>query len=243
MLRIGQVLAEARSMMDLIKSYGNPDVVYSFPPSANPPEVGKKETSRASFKAPSPTPSVTSRSLTTTVRTPGSYIPTQHGLAVRASTEVPFVPNLLACRLCGSKSHMLNECPILFYSDSNTDHLADWEDSTLGMAWAAVGFTEWQQHLVLPGYEDHVQYLPKGSKPYLMSNDNKRPKNIHGSGNNPNASGGSDRSNQGQGGYNQNQGNHGNQGGGYQGNQGGGRGKQIQPQCEPKPGSWIRWQG
>ena len=59
-----------------------------------------------------------------------------------------------------------------------------------------------------------------------MSNDNKRPKNSHGSGNNPNASDGSDRFNQGRGGYNQNQGNQGNQGGGYHGNQGGGRGKQ-----------------
>ena len=91
------------------------------------------------------------------------------------------------------------------------------------MAWVSVGFTEWQQHLVLPGYEDRVLLLPKGSKPYLMSKDNKRPKNSHGGGNNPNASGGS---NQGHGGYNQNQGNHGNQGGGYHGNKGGGRGKQ-----------------
>ena len=33
-----------------------------------------------------------------------------------------------------------------------------------------------------------------------MSNDNKRAKNSHGGGNNPNASGGSDHSNQGQGG-------------------------------------------
>ena len=60
---------------------------------------------------------------------------------------------------------MLNECPILYYSDSNTDHSADWEDSTLGMAWAAVGFAEWQQHLVLPGYEDRVLLLPKGVAP------------------------------------------------------------------------------
>ena len=55
MPRIGQILAEARSMMNLIKSYGNPDVVYSFPTSAIPPDVGKKETGRASVKAPSPT--------------------------------------------------------------------------------------------------------------------------------------------------------------------------------------------
>ena len=42
MLRIGQVLAEARSMMNIIKSYSNPDVMYSFPTSAIP-DVGKKE--------------------------------------------------------------------------------------------------------------------------------------------------------------------------------------------------------
>ena len=158
-------------MTNLIKSYGNPEVVYSFPSSAIPPEVGKKETTRASVKTPSPTPSGTSKSLTTTVRTPSSYVPTQHGLAVRASTEVPFVPNLLACLSCGSKSHMLIDCPILYYSDSNTDHSADWEDSTLGMAWAAVGFTEWQQHLVPPGYEDRVLSLfpPSGLQTMSLS--------------------------------------------------------------------------
>ena len=90
MLRIGQV-AEARAMMNLIKSYGNPDVVYSFPASAVPPDVGKKETSGASAKAPSPTPSASSRSVTATVRTPSSYVPTQHGLSVRAArTDVWF---------------------------------------------------------------------------------------------------------------------------------------------------------
>ena len=83
MLRIGQVLAEARAMMNLIKSYGNPETVYSLPASAVPPDVGKKETSRASAKAPSPTPSASSRSVTATVRTSSSYVPTQHGLSVR----------------------------------------------------------------------------------------------------------------------------------------------------------------
>ena len=190
MLRIGQVLAEARSKMNLIKSYGNPDVVYSFPSSAVPPDVGKKETGRASVKAPSPTPSAASRSLTATVIT----------------------------RSCGSKAHLLVECPVLYYSYSNTDHQAEWEGSTLRMAWAAVGFTEWQQHLVLPGYEDRILLLPKGTKPYLMGNDTKRAMSSHGSCNNPNSSDGSDRSNQGCRGNNQNQGD--------QGNQGGGRGKQ-----------------
>ena len=109
----------------------------------------------------------------------------------------------------------------LYYSDSNTDHRVDWESSTVGMAWTAVGYTEWQLNLVLPGYEERVQYYPKGSKPYLMCNDNKRAKNSHGSGNHSNTSDGSDRSNQGQGGNSQNQSGYGNQG-----NQGGGRGKQ-----------------
>ena len=200
MLCIGQVLSEARSMMNLIKSYGKLDVVYSFPSSAIPPDVGKKETGRASVKAPSPTPSAATRSLTTTVRTPGSYIPTQHGLAVRASMEVPLVQVFRACHSCGSKTHLLGECPVLYYSDSNTDHQAEWEGSTVGMAWAAVGFTEWQQKLVPSGYEDRVQYFLRGTKPYMMDNDTKRAKNSHGSSNNPSSSDDSDRSNQGQGG-------------------------------------------
>ena len=93
MLRIGQVLPDARSMMDLIKSYGNPEVVYSFPSSAMPPDVGKKETGRASVKAPSPIPSASSRSLTATVRTPGSTRrPCVDGIAARTSlSSVPFV--------------------------------------------------------------------------------------------------------------------------------------------------------
>ena len=73
-----------------------------------------------------------------------SYIPTQHGLAVHVSTEVPLVQVFRACRSYGSKAHLLGECPVLYYSDSNTDHQAEWEGSTVGMAWAAVGFTEWQ---------------------------------------------------------------------------------------------------
>ena len=92
------------------------------------------------------------------------------------------------------------------------------------MAWAAVGYTEWQLNLVLPEYEERVQYYPKGSKPYLMCNDNKRAKNSHGSGNYFNTLDGSDRSNQGQGGNSQNQSNYGNHG--NHGNQGGGRDKQ-----------------
>ena len=135
--------------------------------------------------------------MTATVRTPSSYVPTQHGLSVRASTEVPLVPILRLCRSCGTKAHLLTECPVLYYLDAYTNHQVEWESSTVGMAWAAVGYTEWQLNLTLPGYEDRVQCYPKGSKPYLMCNDNKRAKNSHGSGNNPNTSDGSDRSNQG----------------------------------------------
>ena len=91
----------------------------------------------------------------------------------------------------------------------------------MGMAWAAVRYSEWQLNLVLPGYEERVQFYPRGSKPYLMCNDNKRAKNSHGSGDHSNTADGSDRSNQGQGGNTQNQSGYGNQG-----NQGGGRGKQ-----------------
>ena len=115
------------------------------------------ETSRASAKAPSPTPSASSRLVTATVRTPSSYVPTQHGLSVHASTEVPLVPMFRPCRLCGATSHTLADCPIMYYSDSNTNHQVEWESSTVGMAWAAVGYSEWQLNLVLPGYEERVQ--------------------------------------------------------------------------------------
>ena len=120
MLRIGQVLAEARAMMNLIKSYGNPETVHLFPASAVPSDVGKKETSRASAKASSPAPSASSRSVTATVRTPSSYVPT-HGLSVRASTEVPLVSMFRPCPSCGAKSHVLADCPVLYFSDSNTN--------------------------------------------------------------------------------------------------------------------------
>ena len=119
--------------------------------------------SRASAKAPSPTPSASSRSLTTTVCTPNSYVPIQHGLSVLVSTEVPLVPIYQACGSCGSKTHLLMECPVLHYSDANSDYQTEWESSTVGMAWAAAGCTEWQLSLILPGYEDRVQYYPKGS--------------------------------------------------------------------------------
>ena len=136
----------------------------------------------------------------------------QHGLSVRASTEVPLVSMFRPWRSCGATSHTLADCPVLYYSDSNTDHQVDWESYTVRMAWAAVGYTEWQLNLVLPGYEERVQYYPKGSKPYLMCHDNKRAKNSHGSGNYSNTSDGSDRSNQGQGRNSYD--NHGNWGGG-----------------------------
>ena len=37
------------------------------------------------------------------------------------------------------------------------------------MAWAAVGYSEWQLNFVLPGYEERVQFYPKGSKLYLIT--------------------------------------------------------------------------
>jgi hypothetical protein len=127
-----------------------------------------------------------STSSTLTVREPATYAAVphvqQHGLAVRApGTVVPLVQAFRICRSCGFSTHTLNDCPQLYYSDTNTDHTCDWVESTLGQAWKAAGFDTWQERFVLPGYETRVQYHPPGSKPYLMASTNKRQRNQHGS--------------------------------------------------------------
>ena len=116
---------------------------------------------------------------------------------------------------------MLPACPVLYYTDTNTDHTCNWSDSVLGQAWLAKGEVMWQERLILPGYENRQRFHPAGSPPFLMNN-NKKAKNNHGSGNqgtqnqgNYGNQGNFNRGNQNQG----NQGNYGNQGNQYQGNQ------------------------
>ena len=82
----------------------------------------------------------------------------------------------MLCRSCGSKSHLLAECPVLYYFDANNDHQTDWHVSTLGKAWLAQGYPEWQNELELPGpgYEERKLFLPKGTRPFMIGDSNKR---------------------------------------------------------------------
>ena len=179
MLRLGEVLNTARQMFATIKSYGNPEVPYNHPYGSVPPELKGKS------KGKSTVASVSSASSTAMVRDPSTYsaVPQVHskGLGIREPAPVPVVPLVRNCRSCGEEGHLLNDCPVLYYNDTNNDHNVEWVDSTVGRKWAAVGFSTWQEPFILPGYETRVQYYAPGSKPFLMCNSNKRVPNSHGS--------------------------------------------------------------
>ena len=117
---------------------------------------------------------------------------------------------------------MLPACPVLYYTDTNTNHSINWSESAVGRAWLANGEAMWQERLILLGYENRQRYYPAGSPPFLMFT-NKKSKNNHGSGNQSNPNQGN-QGNQGNNRGNQNQGNQGDQGNqnnqGNQGNQG-----------------------
>ena len=190
MMRVVTVVCAAREAIRMSRSYGNADVIYSFPSTAVPPlRWSKKRGSTLAIREAEP-PSGKST------------------LAVRTSLDAPLIAARLCCS-CGNPAHMLPTCPVLYYTDTNTEHSCNWADSTLGQAWLAIGEVMWQERLILPGYESRQRYHPVGSPPFLMNN-NKRAKTNHGS------------SNQG----NQNQGNQGNQGNSNRGNQNQGTGNQ-----------------
>ena len=71
---------------------------------------------------------------------------------------------------------MLNDCPALHFTDTNT------ADSIVGKAWTANGEAMWQERLILPGYEVRERYHPAGSPPFLMCNNNKKATNNNGGG-------------------------------------------------------------
>ena len=95
-------------------------------------------------------------------------------LTIRVDTSTPQLVDQKVCRSCGSKNHLLAECPVLYYSDANNEHQIDWHVSTLGKAWLLHGYTEWQIELELPGYEDRKLLMPKNTKPFMMGDSNKR---------------------------------------------------------------------
>ena len=150
-----EVLDNARKLISRSKSYGPTNVVYSFPSGAIPPMLTGVE----------PLGQLDSVTLTTLRKVP---------LTHRVDTSIPQLVDQKACRSCGSKNHLLAECPVLYYSDANNDHQTDWHLSNLGKAWLAQGYTEWQNELELPGYEERKLFMPKGTKPFMMGDSNKR---------------------------------------------------------------------
>ena len=115
MMRIITVVSAAREAIRMSRSYGNPDLVYSFPSTAVPP-------TRSSKKRGS--------TLATREAEPPSGKST---LAVRTSLDVPLVAARV-CRSCGNPAHMLPVCPVLDYTDTNTDHSCNWSESIVGQA-------------------------------------------------------------------------------------------------------------
>ena len=81
--------------------------------------------------------------------------------AVRSSLDVPLVAATRVCRSCGNPAHMLNDCPVLYYTDINNDHYCNWSGSIVGKAWLA---NSEQERLILPGYENRESYHPAGSR-------------------------------------------------------------------------------
>ena len=118
-------------------------------------------------------------------------------------------------RSCGDPAHMLTECPVLYYADTNNDHSRHRSDSIVGKAWMSKDEILWQKRLILPGYGIRQRCHPAGSSPYLMCNSKKAKTNHR--------SGSQNQGNQNQGNQNHGTGNRGNQ---NQGNQNLGTGNQ-----------------
>lgn len=90
-------------------------------------------------------------------------------LAVRTSLDVPLVAATRVCRSCGNPAHILNDCPALYFTDTNNDHSCNWADSIVGKTWSDNGETMWQERL--------VRYHPADSQPFLMCDNNKKARN------------------------------------------------------------------
>ena len=57
---------------------------------------------------------------------------------------------------------MLPAYPVLYYTDTNTDHSTNWSESIVGQALLANGEAMWQERLILPGYEHRQRFHPAG---------------------------------------------------------------------------------
>ena len=124
MMRVITVVSAAREAIRMSRSYGNPDVIYSFPSTAvPPPRSSKKRGSTLAIREAEP-PSGKST------------------LGVCTSLGVLLIAARV-CRSCGNPAHMLPDCPVLYYTDTNTDHSCNWADSTVGQAWLSHGEVMW----------------------------------------------------------------------------------------------------
>ena len=124
MMRVISVVSAAREAIRMSRSYGNPDLIYSFPSTAvPPPRASQKRESTLAIRDVDP-PSGKST------------------LAIRTSLDVPPVAPRV-CRSCGNPAHMLPACPVLYYTDTNNDHSINWVESVVGQAWLANGEAIW----------------------------------------------------------------------------------------------------
>ena len=90
MMRIIAVVNAAREAIHMSRSYGNPDIVYSFPSTAVPPPRSTKK-----------------RASTLAIR--DVDIPSgSSNLAVRSTLDEPLVTAVRVCCSCGNPAHTLN---------------------------------------------------------------------------------------------------------------------------------------
>ena len=150
MMRIIAVDTAARNAIQMSRSYGNPDIVHSFPSNAVPPTRSTKKRGSA-------------------LLTREAEEPSRKGtLAVRTALDVPLVAAIRVCHSCGNPAHMLNDCPALYFTDTNSDYSCNWTDSVVGKTWLTNGEAMWQIKLIPRRYEVRERYLPAGSPPFLM---------------------------------------------------------------------------
>ena len=159
MRRFLKVMGKARAAIKIVKMYGNVKDIISYPMTATPP---RNPNAKIKLATRDPTTGLSTAPLTLAKRHNGDMLPPLHRSAV--------------CRSCGSSEHSIQTCPALYWSDSNTDHDVDWDQSKLGKLWKSFGYRERQKDLVLPGYEFQSLLKPLGTAPGQLnsSKSNKR---------------------------------------------------------------------
>ena len=118
-MRVIAIDTAARNAIRMSRSYGSPDTVYLFPSNAVPSSRSSKKRGSA-------------------LMTRDGDAPSGKGtIAVRTSLDVPLVAATRVCCSCGNPAHTLNDCPALYFTDTNNDHSCNWADSIVGKAWLA----------------------------------------------------------------------------------------------------------